>query len=218
MVHWSIGPLVHWSIGQTFVGAVIRSSSGHFYMHDASTTSSDTKCSAPSPKGTILKPITFNPAQKKTSWFEPPVIFGRWQIICGVQKIKYLETQAGEHVYVILQLRRGFSVVLWAPCMYSTLNLYWDFTESLVSKSNLYHKQTFHRIKCEYKKLLKKLWQTECSHILILEYLLSQMFHQSWLFALYFCICLCICLHILICVFVSLISCPAYCLLWPLSV
>ena len=46
------------------------------------------------------------------------------------------------------------------------------------------------------------------------------------MFALYLCICLCICncncLRICICncicVFVSLISGPAYCLLWPLSV
>ena len=88
------------------------------------------------------------------------------KFICGDQLS--ITSNYGKHIYrgkvhvrvfgeYLLKCNSPFAKRLWRctlGSMYSSLNLCWYLTESLVSKSNLFHKQTFHRMKCKYKKLL----------------------------------------------------------------
>ena len=77
------------------------------------------------------------------------VLVGQWNKIsfanmctCKVLKEYFLVSNAIFH-----NAKRR--VVLWD--VYSTLNLYWYLTESLVSKFNLLRKQAFHRLKYKFK-------------------------------------------------------------------
>ena len=74
-------------------------------------------------------------------------------------------------VQYVLEWNSPFVKRLWLCTLgsvYSPLALYWYSTKSLVSKYNLFREQTFLRLKWKYKKLLRKILWTECSHISIL--------------------------------------------------